>query len=342
MILNSAAPTAERDDRLADVIRTATSSLQTGAGVRLETVTIDDLDDVSSAVSSLVNRGVTVIATSCDDSSMPSVVDAAIDAELLAVTGCVTIPRPDLMVDSDLFIDLAGLNDSPGAIARWASIEDFQNMAIISSELIPDVSNTCSSLESSLPNVDIDVAVSTTFTELVDDTRTVVSAVADQLVEVDAIAICALAPSLGDLVFSLREAGFEQPVVVPWFGDNQQWIDGTNNVFAITPASRFGDDPIDEVAALFEQLDDPEAVDVVAVDTVAILARAADNAGAVGSVRLAEAIRTQTNQGVSGPLSFDEEESTTRVRSYRVIEVIDGEPVFQSVVSEDGLVRFGE
>ncbi len=342
MILNSAAPTADRDARLAEVFAIAADAQELGVDVNLETVTIDDLDDVASSVRTLVNRGVTVIATSCDDSSMPAVVDSAIEAQLLAVTGCVTIPRPDLAMSSRLFIDLAGLNDSPQALARWASIEDFTNAAVISSELIPDVSNTCTDIVGALDEVDIALAATATFTGLVDDAESVVASIAEPLAEADAIVVCALAPSLGDVVFSLRAAGFEQPIMVPWFGDAQRWPQDTSDVFIFATASRYGDDPLPAVQALFDQVDDPEAVDIVAADTVAILANVADAAGSVGSRRLADTIRTTTSAVVSGALTIDATNSVTEQRAYRLLEVIDGQPVFRTLITEDGLVQVPE
>ncbi len=342
MILNSAAPTAQRDARLAEVFSVAADAQELGVEVNLETVTIDDLDDVASSVRTLVNRGVTVIATSCDDSSMPAVVDSAIEEQLLAVTGCVTIPRPDLTVSSRLFIDLAGLNDSPRALARWASIEDFANAAIISSELIPDVSNTCTDIVGALDDVDIALAATATFTGLVDDAESVVASIAEPLADADAIVVCALAPSLGDVVFSLRAAGFEQPIMVPWFGDAQQWPQDTSNVFILATASRYDDDPLPAVQALFGKVDGPEAVDIVAADTVAILANVADTAGSVGSRRLADTIRTTTSAGVSGALTIDATNSVTEQRAYRLLEVVDGEPTFRSLISEDGLIQIPE
>lgn len=339
MILNSAAPTAERDVRLANVMTTAAETLESDVDVRIETVTIDDLDEVSSAVSSLVNRGVTVIATSCDDSSMPFVVDSAIAEQLLAVTGCVTLPRPDLSVRSRLFIDLAGLNDTPLAIAQWVKESEYTSVAVLSSELIPDVSNTCTAVEGALAGVDVGLGATATFTELIDDTETLIASLTDRLVEAEAIVVCALAPSLGDVVFSLRAAGFEQPVIVPWFGDLQFWPEDTNDVFVLAAASRYGDDPQPDVQELFSTLTTPEAVDIVAADTVAILAASADSAGSTGSRRLADTMRSDTTSAVSGLLTIDPSASVTAERNYRLLEIVNGEPVFRVLVSEAGIIE---
>ena len=337
MILNTSAPTAARDARLAQVMRTAADVSNSSVRVRIQTIEITSISDAPSAVRELVDRGVTVIATSCDDSSMPLVVEATIDEQLLAVTGCVTIPRPELQVQSRLFIDLAGLEDTSSAMAEWAVDSGVESMAIISSALIPDVSNTCSDLEVALNEREIRLAAKTTFTGLVDNPAEPVAAIGASLPDADAIAICALAPSLSDTVLALRSAGFDQPIIVPWFGDPQAWTPGVDDVFVLAPASRFDDDPVDSVRALFRTLGDHEAVDVVAADTISILANSAERAGSRGSTRIADTIRsTQTFDAVSGQVEIDADSSTTIGRDYRLIEIVDGVPTAAGIVRSDG------
>jgi len=112
-----------------------------------------------------------------------------------------------------------------------------------------------------------------------------------------------------------------------------------NDVFVLATASRYGDDPLPAVDALFDQLDHPEAVDIVAADTVALLAHAAENAGSAGSQRLADTMRTTTAGGVSGALSVGARSSATEQRTYRLLEIVDGDPQFRSLLSETGFVQ---
>jgi ABC-type branched-subunit amino acid transport system substrate-binding protein len=335
MILNATAPTSERDERLVDVMRSAVSVSESEVQLRIETVSIDRIADVESAVDALIDRGVTVIVASCDDSSMPAVVESTIAAGLLAVTGCVTIPRPDLNVQSPLFIDLAGLADTPDALAAWVEKSGARSVATVGSGLISDVEQTCLDLEPSLLERDIEIVAKTSFTGVLDDATGVVESVGPRLGEADVLAVCALTPSLGELVEALREAGFEQPIIVPWFGDTQVWKESTNNVFVLAPASRYGDDPSPLVSSVFREVDSPEAVDVVAADTLAILARAAERARSTGSSKLAEAITDSQTPAVSGDVVLGRINPTSIERGYRVIEVTDGTPEFVEIVSAD-------
>ena len=333
MILNATAPTSERDERLVVVMRSAAAVSESDVQLRIETISIDQIDDVESAVDALIDRGVTVIAASCDDSSMPAVVESTIAAGLLAVTGCVTIPRPELNVSSPLFIDLAGLDDTPNALANWVQKTDARTVAIVGSGLIPDVEKTCLDLEPALLTRDLEIVAKASFTEVLDDAAAVVESVGPRLAEADVVAVCALTPSLGELVEELREAGFDQPIIVPWFGDTQVWKASTNNVFVLAPASRYGDDPSALVSSVFRELDNPEAVDVVAADTLAILAAAAERTRSTGSSRLAGAIADIKMAAVSGDVVFGRDGATSIERGYRVIEVTDGTPEFVEIIS---------
>ncbi len=332
IVLNTTSPTADRDARLADVMAASASAVSNAQAVdvQVETVAISDLAEVPAAVTDLVNRGVTVIATSCDDSSMPTVVDAALEAELLAVTGCVAIPKPELDVSNRLFIDLASLDDAPSAMAQWAHDQGHSSIAVLSSELIPDVSQTCADVEdfaTAAPR-QMELATKGSFVGLVDDPAVLVASLAAQLPNADVIVLCALAPALGDTVAALRSAGLEQPVLVPWFGEPQVWSEGTSDVFVFSPSSLQDDDPSEPVIELYDELENAEAVDVVAADTLAVLAVAADRSQTVGSRRIADALRGTSVEGLSGTLAIGRGVELPVRRQYRVLEVTDGEMTF--------------
>lgn len=336
LILNSASPTATRDLHLADVMRAAATELTVSdVEVGLETAAIDDVNDVGSAVDSLVSLGVTVIATSCDDTTMAAVVDAAIEQEILVVTGCVAIPRPELDISDRLFIDLASLDDAAGAITEWLMATDQQQVGVISSTLIPDVDQACLDVEtqvSELPT--LDVAGSVDFVELVDPPADVVASATSDLEAATIIVVCALPPALGDLTDALRDAGFDQPIVVPWFGEPQNWNDETSDVFVIGPSSRHGDDPAAEVQELYDQLDEPRSIDVVAADALAAVVSASTNDTNTGSRRIADALRDSDRSTFSGSILIEPAgDRRSVIREYRVLEVVGGDVEFSTVIT---------
>lgn len=333
-IVNTDAPTAERDERLVEVLMEATTTAATGAAVQIEVMRIDEVADAESAVASLAGLGVTVIAALCDDASVPPIVDAAVASGMLAITACVTLPTPTLTSSSPMFIDLAGMHDSPAALASWVDELGADNVATFRSDLIGDVDATCLEAETALVDLGVALDASVTFTELVDDPATVVSTASPLLAEVDVIVLCALPPTAGDVVTALRLAGHDQPVVVPWFADGQVWPATIDGVSVIAAASRYGDDPEERVTKLLDELGPTaEAVDVVAADSISMLSLAAERAGSVGATRLADAMRRETTAVVSGTLSLVGRGAQTEGRSYRAIAITGGEARFDSIVT---------
>ena len=343
IILNTASPTAERDQRLAEVMSAAAVALSTEElQVQVESATIDEVADVRVAIDQLASRGVTVITTSCDDLSLPSIVDAAIEQQLLAVTGCVTIPSPTLSTNDPLFIDLASMNDAAPAMAAWADQQGFSSLATLSSELIPDVDGTCTELETEVAsNAALSMSTRIPFVELVNEPADVVAQLTtslatatDEAVEVDAIVLCALPPAAGDIAIALRDAGFVQPIIVPWFAELQEWDEALDDVFVLAPSSVHGDDPSSELVEFYAELDEPEALDAVAADAIAVIARASERAGSSGSSRLAEEIPNVETAAFSGPVLPGASSAVPIARSYRVLEVANGEATYLDSISD--------
>ena len=331
-IINTDAPTADQDQRLADLLIDVAATERPGAAIDIEVIPIDEVSDVDSAVSALVERGVTVIAALCDDASVPPIVAATAERGLLAITSCVTLPTPPLVPPSALFFDLSGMHDVAAAMVAWSVGQEATSVATIRSNLIPDVEETCTQFEAEAANSGLSLDVSVTFTELVDDPETIINDAGPLLDDTDVIALCALAPTADDMVSALRSAGHNQPVVLPWFADPQVWSDTTNDVYVVAPASRYGDDPDQAVVDLFDMIDDSaQAADVVTADSIALLTAAAERAGSVGSTRLAGALSGSETAVLSGNLVIGDDARPTG-RTYRVIAVTDGQPSFEALV----------
>jgi len=332
MVLNISAPTAERDEQVRDVLDAAIRASPAAANSRLETVQIDEADDIDAAVVALRGLGVTVLVTTCDDGTVPSVVDAGLDNQMLVLSGCATIPRPELSIDSDLFIDVGTLTTSPAAtvagLHEMLGDDGQWNVATIASDLVPDVAGECSAIEDALSPAQLHS--SGRFTGLIDDSAVTVAALDETAAEVDAFVLCALAPTVGDLSTALRNSGFEQPIVVPWFSDDQTWPGETNDVWIVAPSSRYGDDPVGEVNELYDIVDDSGSTDIVAADTLSILVNAVGRIGSVSPARLAEVLREAPSTGLGGELTL--RPSGQVERTYRLLEVIDGEPEFASSI----------
>jgi len=274
---------------------------------------------------------VTVLVSTCDNETVPQVVDAGLANNMLVLTGCATIPRPDFTTESDLFIDVAALSTSPEAItsvleSSLTPIGD--TVAVLASDLVPDVEDECTAVEGQLDPASI--GLSQRFTELVDDPTEMVASLAEELEAVDAVVICALTPTIGDFAAALRDSGFDQPVFVPWFGDDQPWPNDMDDVMIVAPSSRYGDDPVDDVNNLTNIVENAESTDIVAADTLTILVGAVRRTGSSSPARLADVLREGPVDGLGGELSLDQGGQVER--TYRLIEVIDGTPEFSNLI----------
>lgn len=359
VVINEAAPTAEADDELEAILTEAAAILDPlhDIDVELRTVSVEDPGQAEGALSALINDGVSVVITGCDDATVPSVIEAANAAELLTVTGCVSLPRPDISgimdtLNTDLFLDLSNLADNAPAILTHATTEGFENLAVVRSNLIPDVEQTCIDVASGAGGSE--VVADVTFTELIDppaDVASVLNGALPSDADVGAIVVCALPPALGDIAAALRDIGLEQQIIAPWYGDTQTWAEGTDDLVIVAPASRHGDDPVDTTSELFEAMQEteflPVAIDVVPADALAILVDAAERADSVGSQRIADMISESgpdvVVEAVSGAVSLNGPTSSPVLRNYRVISISDGSPSFESqvILAEDDGLRGG-
>ena len=338
MVLNIAAPTAERDQQVSNVLMSAIRTNSAAGLAQLETIQIDEPDDVASAVEALRGLGVTILVTTCDDGTVPDVISSGLANDMLVLTGCTTLPRPVIESTSDLVIDVASLATSSDAIALALDelLDDLPEdeaaeagppVATLASDLIPDVAGECTNVEAAASS---EVVVSERFTGLVDDPEVVVADLSEQLQEVDAIVLCALAPTVGEVVSALRANELGQPIVVPWFADDQTWSDDIDDVWIVAPSSRYGDDPIEEINSLYALLDDPVATDVITADTLTSLVDAVQRAGSVRPAQMAEVLRAEPFAALSGELTLNRLGNVER--TYRLLEVVDGEARFSTTL----------
>jgi branched-chain amino acid transport system substrate-binding protein len=158
-----------------------------------------------------------------------------------------------------------------------------------------------------------------------------------------AIALCTYASPAGDLpafVSSLRGLGNNTAIVGPWAIDGSFWLPQdpkvSNNLWWVTYASVFGDDPSAAVRRLEAQLtakgEAPATGGFItgasAIDGIAAAIRQAG--GSTNGAKLAKLM--QAFRGlptISGPISFSARWHSVYGREYRVIEVKNGKPTFR-------------
>ncbi|HEY2052883.1 MAG TPA: ABC transporter substrate-binding protein [Solirubrobacterales bacterium] len=144
-------------------------------------------------------------------------------------------------------------------------------------------------------------------------------------------------------VSSLRGAGNETPILTPWSLDGTFWLPKNpkeaTNVWTVTGASVYGDDPNPEVNKIVKELTAEGKAPVTsafllgagAVD--GIKAAIEENEGSTEGEALATSMEGFKNlETVSGSVSFSPELHTAFGREYRLIEVTDGKAKFVETV----------
>ena len=322
-VIDQNSPSVDRDTRLLDRVREAAAIVDTGHDLQLEVATINEPGDIPGALDLLTELGVTVLLTTCDTTSVPLIAEASAERSLLTVTGCATLPHPDIR-RSPLFADLANLDHVHEAMSTWARQEDLGRAAVVASKLLRDVAEVCTDFEASFERRGGTIVGSTDFTGVLDPVSEVAVEAAATTAEADVVAVCALPGTIGPLITELRANGVEQPIVVPWFADDEDWTD-LDGVHLVATASQHGDDP-DPLVDSF--LEGGTSGDAVLLDTVATLTLAADAADSVGSQRLNDALLDTEFAAPSGPLEVDSDTRKTRGRTYRLIEIENGRASF--------------
>ncbi len=160
----------------------------------------------------------------------------------------------------------------------------------------------------------------------------------------DVNVICAtVAGDATTFVSSLRGAGNETPILTPWSLDGTFWLPKNakeaTNVWTVTGASVYGDDPNQEVNKIVKELTAEGKKPVTsafllgagAVD--GIKAAIEENEGSTEGEALAKSMEGFNNiETVSGQVSFSPELHTAFGREYRLIDVTNGKAKFVETV----------
>ncbi|MGI9606665.1 MAG: ABC transporter substrate-binding protein [Acidimicrobiales bacterium] len=338
-VLSVEGPSAQLDQHANAALVVAARSRQSEPTIVIESITISEPSDARSAVAALIELGVTVVAAPCDPEASRSVIDAALEAELLAVTSCAMIPRTRLE-PIDGLLDTADLREDARAIATWSQ-RSGPSVAFLESDLVADVETTCDDSRRSVVDLGGSIAFTGTWSGLVESPDAVVTAAATQLGGADSIVVCALPASAPDAVRSLREAGYTAPIGLPWFAGGASWPADTEDVFVIEPASSAGDDPAADANEFLRALRDRSAspvrgADIVAADAISLLGSAANRRATVGSRRLWESLLDGDQQIVTGSVTVDPATNALVGRGWRSVEVVGRSLRYAATINIDG------
>jgi branched-chain amino acid transport system substrate-binding protein len=299
-----------------------------------------------AAAVDLIDQGADVMWVTCDvDWATPSTQEG-IQAGLLTVAPCIGTDQmgPKRFGDAGRLAFSYGnvAQDEGAALAELANQKGWKTANVVTDKAIVYTQNVCQAFKQRFEELGGKIASDESFTEGDGTINNVVSSVNDS--KADTIAICATTQQdLPAFVSGVRGGGNTTPIIGPWSIDGSFWLPKSkkvaDNIYVITYASVYGDDPdpaVRDLIAKMKKAGQPPATGGFVTGAAAIdgiVEAIKENGGATDGGKLADTTEGFSGLStVSGDVSFSSEFHSAFGREYRVIEIQDGKPRFTGTV----------
>ena len=307
-----------------------------------------------AAAVDLIDQGADVMWVTCDvDWATPSTQEG-IQAGLLTVAPCIGTDQmgPKRFGDAGRLAFSYGnvAQDEGASLAELANEKGWKTANVVTDKAIVYTQNVCQAFKQRFEELGGKIASEESFTEGDGTINNVVSSVNDS--KADTIAICATTQQdLPAFVSGVRGGGNTTPIMGPWSIDGSFWLPKSksvaDNIYVITYASVYGDDPdpaVRDLIAKMKKAGQPPATGGFVTGAAAVdglVEAIKDNGGATDGEKLAETTEGFSGLGtVSGDVSFSPEFHSAFGREYRVIEIQNGKPRFTGTVKAGEPVTF--
>ena len=307
-----------------------------------------------AAAVDLIDQGADVMWVTCDvDWATPSTQEG-IQAGLLTVAPCIGTDQmgPKRFGDAGRLAFSYGnvAQDEGAALAELANEKGWKTANVVTDKAIVYTQNVCQAFKQRFEELGGKIASEESFTEGDGTINNVVSSVNDS--KADTIAICATTQQdLPAFVSGVRGGGNTTPIMGPWSIDGSFWLPKSksvaDNIYVITYASVYGDDPdpaVRDLIAKMKKAGQPPATGGFVTGAAAVdglVEAIKDNGGATDGEKLADTTEGFSGLAtVSGDVSFSSEFHSAFGREYRVIEIQNGKPRFTGTVEAGEPVTF--
>jgi branched-chain amino acid transport system substrate-binding protein len=315
-----------------------------------------DPERTKAAASDLVNGGADILWVTCDVDWATPAVQEGISANLLTVAPCIGTDQmsPKRFGEQGKLAFSFGnvAQDEGAALAELANEKGWKSATIVTDKSIVYTQNACQAFKQRFEELGGSVAAEESFTEGDGTINNVVRSVNNE--DADTIAICATTQQdLPAFVSGVRGGGNKTPIMGPWSIDGPFWLPKSksvaNDIYLVTYASVYGDDPnpdVRKLIAAMEKAGAPPATGGFVTGAAAIdgiVAAIKENNGSTDGPALAESMEGFTDlETISGNVSFNEDFHSAFGREYRVIEIKNGKPRFAGTVEAGEPVTFEE
>ncbi|MBV9194457.1 MAG: ABC transporter substrate-binding protein [Solirubrobacterales bacterium] len=292
----------------------------------------------------VVGKGANVLWVTCDvDFATPST-EVGLSKSLLTVAPCIGTDQmgPKRFGSQGKLAFSYGnvAQDEGAALAQLAIKQGWKTADVVTDKSIVYEVNDCQAFTKRFTELGGKVVAQDQFTQGDHTVGSVASKVNGQKAAV--VTLCTYPTPAGDLpafVSDLRSLGNQTPILGPWSIDGTFWLPKdpkvSNNIWYVTYASVFGDDPDPAVKALEQQLTssgNPPATGGFVTGAAAIdgiVAAIKQSGGSTDGSKLAAAMESFHNlPTVSGAVSFSPSLHSVYGRQYRVMHVVNGKPKY--------------
>jgi branched-chain amino acid transport system substrate-binding protein len=315
-----------------------------------------DPERTKAAAADLVNGGADILWVTCDVDWATPAVQEGISANLLTVAPCIGTDQmsPKRFGEQGKLAFSFGnvAQDEGAALAELANEKGWKSATIVTDKSIVYTQNACQAFKQRFEELGGTVAAEESFTEGDGTINNVVRSVNNE--DADTIAMCATTQQdLPAFVSGVRGGGNKTPIMGPWSIDGPFWLPKSksvaNEIYLVTYASVYGDDPnpdVRKLIAAMEKAGAPPATGGFVTGAAAIdgiVAAIKENNGSTDGPALAESMEGFTDlETISGNVSFNEDFHSAFGREYRVIEIKNGKPRFAGTVEAGEPVTFEE
>ena len=304
-----------------------------------------------------ISKGANVLWVTCDvDWATPST-EVGISKGLLTVAPCIGTDQmgPKRFGSAGKLAFSFGnvAQDEGAAFAQLAIKNGWKTADVVTDKSIVYEVNDCQAFTKRFTELGGKVVAQDSFTQGNHTVGSVASKVNGQ--KADAVALCTYSSPAGDLpafVSDLRSLGNQTPIVGPWSIDGAFWLPKdpkiANNIWYVTYASVYGDDPSSAVRALESELKstgNPPATGGFVAGAAAIdgiVAAIKQAGGSTDGAKLASIMQGfHSLPTVSGTVSFSPTLHSVYGREYRVVHVVNGKPKVVGVIAATSPASIG-
>ena len=313
-------------------------------GRQLELSFIDtgsDPEQTKQAGASLLGDGADILVVTCDVDFATPAVQEGLAAGLLTVAPCIGTDQmgPARFGDDGRLAFTFGnvAQDEGAALAEYAIDQGYRSVVVVPDNLLVYFQDVCAAFTDRFVDLGGTVVATEGFASFDGSVNNIPTAVSNAQ-GADVIALCTFPPDIATAVGGIRDLGIDTPMLSPWSGDGTFWSPADLEGFTFsTFASAFGDDPNSDVTALIDKMIARDSAPgtggfITGAAMIETLVAAIEATGGTDGAALADYLEDLSGlETTSGSVSFSPELHTVFGREYRIMEFVDGTPVFKEL-----------